>query len=216
MERGGFTVTAVNRWAVAALVCLTVFVLSGPTAVLAQQNEGQSPEMSKQYKPAVLKVVTNFSVADVTVNGLPYPEYVENTDKEGMVLPAGGPHTVEVTYDGKKKTYQIGLEPYRVRILMVELTGFKGGNVTPGVQQKRKAKANSDESGEYGQVTVYSKPQGAIIIDGDQTGQDSPGTVKVEPGRHDVKIQYNDGEESETKTVRVRKGQRLKLFFRSN
>lgn len=205
----------VARWWVAVMVSLSVMA-TGMGELHAQSSGGSDGE--PDFKPAVLKVVTNFAKADVTVNGMPYPEYVENTDKEGMVLPAGGPYTVEVTYDGKTKTYQVGLEPYRVRILMVELTGFKGGDVKPGSGDRnpRKGDKEEQEEGDYGQVTVYSKPKGQIVIDGEPSGENSPGTVKVEPGRHDVKIQYDNGDTSETKTVRVRRGQRLKLFFRSN
>lgn len=203
------------RWRAALAMVAMLTVVTGSDLTSAQES-AQTQKPVEDFKPAVLKVVTNFAKADVTVNGMQYPEYVENTDKEGMVLPAGGPYTVKVTYDGKTKTYQIALAPYKVRILMVELTGFKGGNVQPGSQPNPspRSKADADEK-ENGQVTVYSRPKGQILIDGDARGSGTPGTVQVEPGRHDIQIRYENGEMSETKTVRVRKGQRLKLFFRS-
>ena len=187
------------------------------------QQRGQQQER-KQYKPAVLQIVTNFSRADVTVNGLPYPEYKSTDDEEedGMVLPAGGPYTVEVTYDGKKKTYTISLRPYEVRVLMVELSGFKGGPPAPKQTKAPQsppdsaeaAAKNNDDSGETGRVTVYSKPKGTIQVDGSPKKQKTPGTVEVPPGQHDIQVKFDDGNMSESKTVRVRKGSRIKLFFR--
>ncbi len=171
-------------------------------------------------KPAGLIVVTNFDKADVTVNGLPYPEYDEDGD-EGVTLPAGGPYAVRVTYDGKTKDYTLSLRPYETRYLIVELSGFKGAAAAapsspqPATEPEPEApkdEAESDEKG--GRVTVYSKPRGQILVDGADQSKRAPNTVDVEVGRHEVQVRYDDGEMSEKKVVRVRKGSRIKLFFR--
>jgi hypothetical protein len=171
-------------------------------------------------KPAGLIVVTNFDKADVTVNGLAYPEYTEDGE-EGMTLPAGGPYAVRVTYDGKAKDYTLSLRPYETRYLIVELSGFKGTGApapapTPAKPEPEREKpqdeVSEDETG--GRVTVYSKPRGQIIVDGTDQSKRAPNTVDVEVGRHEVQVRYDDGEVSEKKVVRVRKGSRIKLFFR--
>ena len=74
----------------------------------------------KEYKAAVLHVVTNFEKADVTVNGLKYPEYIEPGEAEGMVLPAGGPYDVLVKFGENTKKYILNLRPHETRLLVVE------------------------------------------------------------------------------------------------
>lgn len=184
---------------------------------------GQSrPDKKKreEWDSAVLQVVTNFEKADVTVNGLPYPEYTPDGEEEGLVLPAGGPHIIEVTYDGKTKTYQVHLRANETRILMVELSGLRGstGGARPQARSKpspkKKDSAEKDDEKKQGRVTVYSKPNGTVLVDGSQTNEKTPGTVEVEPGRHDIQVKFDNGDVSEKKIIRVRKGSRIKLFFR--
>lgn len=200
-----------------ALVAL-VAVAGGP---IVPQASGQSSTKKRQkWEPAVLEVVTNFEKADVKVNGLPYPEYVEGKKQNGMVLPAGGPHRVEVTYGGKTKTYRINLRPHETRLLIVELSGFQGGGPpapsrrSPITRRQDREEEREEEEEGQGRVTVYSKPKGDIMIDGNGTGERTPGTVEVDPGRHEVQVRFEGGEESEKKIIRVRKGSRIKLFFR--
>ncbi|MEM1349483.1 MAG: PEGA domain-containing protein, partial [Myxococcota bacterium] len=189
-------------------------------------KKSKKKEKKSKLKPAILVIVTNFDKADVTVNGRAYPEYYDDPDDQGMVLPAGGPYDIQVTFDGKTKRYTIGLRPYEKRIMVVELTGFKAGNKTPPntpapptpkpplapppAPEVEEKKADDKQ----GRVTVYSKPRGDIIIDGASKGKMTPNTVDTEPGRHEVQVKYEDGEVSEKKIVRVREGSRIKLFFR--
>ncbi len=177
----------------------------------------------EKWKSAVLQVVTNFDKADVTINGMAYPEYVEPGKEDGMVLPAGGPYHVIVTYDGKTKNYKINLRPNETRLLFVELTGFQGGGggkpiaekaPPPAKAEKKEETKKEEKAKEPGRVTVYSKPPGKIMVDGTGTGEKTPGTVEVENGRHEVQVEYESGEISEKKIVRVRDGSRIKLFFR--
>lgn len=182
-------------------------------------QSGNDSSERKEYDPAVLRIVTNFDKADVTINGLPYPEYLKDGEEPGMVLPAGGPYTVNVSYDGKQKTYKLSLRPYEVRYLMVELSGFQGGSSSPRPKPNsppsEEEEKEEDEDGK-GRVTVYSKPKGEIRVDGKAMEQETPGTVDVEPGQHNIQVKFEKGGVSETKTVRVRKGSRIKLFFRKN
>lgn len=176
----------------------------------------------RTLKPALLVLVTNFDKADITVNGLPYPEYYEEPEDEGMLLPAGGPYNVIVSYDGKSKVYDISLKPYEARYLVVELTGFKGGAApAPARPAPAKPAAKAEEPKEEqkedegsGKVTVYSKPRGDILLDGKEAGKRTPNTIDADEGRHEVQVRYESGETSEPKIVRVRKGSRIKLFFR--
>jgi hypothetical protein len=182
-------------------------------------QQGANEQERLQYEPAVLQIVTNFKKADASVNSIPYPEYVEPGNEPGMVLPAGGPYNVEVTYNGNTKTYTLSLDPYEIRYLMVELSGFKGGSPAPSTENSSGDSADrgtNDEGDGKGRVTVYSKPKGGIQVDGSSAGQKTPGTIKVAPGEHSIQVDFGDGDMSESKSVRVQKGSRIKLFFRRN
>jgi hypothetical protein len=101
----------------------------------------------------------------------------------------------------------------------VELTGFQGGDGKPVVakpapKKEEKKEEKEEKAKEPGRVTVYSKPPGKIMVDGKGTGEKTPGTVEVANGRHEIQVEYESGEISEKKIVRVRDGSRIKLFFR--
>lgn len=182
----------------------------------ASQRSASRKQKAKKYDPAVLVVVTNFGKADVKVNGLAYPEYAGNGAEPGMVVPAGGPYRVEVTYNGNTRVYTIHLKANETRYLMVDLTGFSGGSpVAAPVEPPAPVAAPKEEvNTDKGRVTVYSKPAGKIVVDGKVTEEASPGTVEVDPGRHEISVRFETGADSERKVVRVRKGSRIKLFFR--
>jgi hypothetical protein len=194
-----------------ALVALAASLIGAAGSVAAQDAGQERPE----YKPAVLEVVTNFAKADITVNGMPYPEYRQENEEPGMVLPAGGPHIVVVSYEGKKKTYRVTLRPYEHKVLMVELTGYKGGSVSrsPSASDRNRNTNKPKEDGE-GRVTVYSKPKGQIHVNGNPRKTNTPGTISVPAGRHDIQVEFSEGEMSESKSIRIRDGSRIKLFFR--
>jgi hypothetical protein len=187
---------------------------------IAEVEQGQSKPTSKKrqkYKSAVLQVVANFQKTDVTINGIAYPEYFEPGEPEGVVLPAGGPYDVRVTYAGKTKVYSLYLRPNETRLLFVEIPGFSG--VAPPVaarpaEKKEEPAEPAKEGTDPGKVTVYSKPPGTIIVDGTKMAEKTPGTVEVPNGRHEIQVEYEGGEVSEKKIVRVRDGSRIKLFFR--
>lgn len=194
----------------------------------AEQGAGgkkKKKSKRKTLKPASLIVVANFDITDVTVNGLPYPEYFEDEKDQGMVLPAGGPYTVNVIYSGKTKTHTLGFKPYETRYLVAEIPGYAGTSTAPStpppakpVTPKPAKPAEKKEEGEKdeqaGRITIYAKPRGDILLDGKEVGQKTPNTIESPDGRHEVQVKYEDGELSEKKVVRVRKGSRIKLFFR--
>jgi hypothetical protein len=209
----------------ASFLAVSAGLLVAPATAHAQSSQDESASKRKSatqeretWDPAVLVVVTNFTKADVKVNGLPYPDYVDESEEPGMVLPAGGPYRVEVSYDGNTKLYRVYLKAFETRLLMVDLTGFNGGGPVASRPRRRLRRPEREEKREseegMGRVTVYSKPKGDIMVDGRSTGEQSPGTVDVEPGRHEIQVRFEDGEESEQKIVRVREGSRIKLFFR--
>jgi hypothetical protein len=169
-----------------------------------------------------LVVITNFTRAEVTINGEPYPDYSEDGQNRGVRLPARAEHEVRVNFDGRQKIYRLTLVPGERRLLMVELTGMRASG-EPAPAPAPRPRPIPDEELSYervgperGQVTVYSRPQGTIYIGDREMGEDTPGTVEVEEGRHEVKVRYEDGQMSETKVVRVREGSRIKLFFRQD
>ena len=71
-----------------------------------------------------------------------------------------------------------------------------------------------EQANAQGRITIYAKPKGQIMIDGELQGQSTPATLDVPAGKHEVQVEYEQGEISEIKTVRVRQGSRIKLFFR--
>lgn len=174
----------------------------------------------EEWKSSVLQIVTNFDRANVTVNGLDYPEYYEPGQPQGMVLPAGGPYDVEVEFGENVKHYRLHLRPYETRLLFVELSGFNSSSPPPRrpppkkKETKKQEKKEDDKEKSPGKITVYSKPPGVVIVDGDKKGEKTPGSVELDNGRHEVQVQYESGSMSEKKIVRVRTGSRIKLFFR--
>lgn len=190
-------------------------------AVLAASAPAQ--ESTRRAKPprrwasAVLVVISDFSKAKVKVNGTEYQTYHQNGQDPGMLLPAGGPHMIEVTYDGKSKFYELYLKANETRYLMLDLTGLTDAGLKQVAEPVRPPPAKEDDeepADDEGRVTVYSNPKGEIFVDGKATGDGAPGTVTIGEGRHEVHVKFESGKQSERKIVRVRGGSRIKLFFR--
>ena len=176
-----------------------------------------------------LIVITNFTRARVTVNGDSYPAYSDDGENRGIELPANQVHEVFVEFDDNERFYEVTLDPGEERLLMVELTGM--GDSPPRTERPER-RSRSDErrrsrpqdrddddddiADDEGRITVYSRPRGDIYVGDRNTGEQTPSTVDVDPGRHEVQVEYEGGEMSETKTVRVREGSRVKLFFRQD
>ena len=80
----------------------------------------------------------------------------------------------------------------------------------PGVTPVHK-----DDSETPGKLTVYANPKGKVLVDGNPLGVATPMINReLEPGLHEVQVAWANGRSSEFKRVHVRKGSRLKLFFR--
>lgn len=195
-----------------------------PYDATSNQRPGQSSRASQGRGNATLIVVTNFHYATVTVNGEDYPAYSDDGENRGMRLQSGQPHDVVVQYQGAEKLYRITLQPGERRMLMVELSGFRAQNApapqpTPP-RERTPTREEPEQEEEFaegqGRITVYSRPRGQILVGERDMRQETPGTVDVDAGRHEVQVRYEDGEISETKVVRVREGSRIKLFFRQN
>jgi hypothetical protein len=192
-----------------------------PAPLIGQSGKGKKKKQPK-LKPAVLVIVTDFDKVDVTVNGLAYPEFVPEGEQRGMVLPAGGPHMVIARAGDKSKVYEIGLNAYETRYIVIEPNTLGNGVIpaTPPpappstVKRGPEPEPIIDPNSNVGKVTVYSKPGGEIIVDDKPVGQKAPYTVDVDEGRHELQVRYETGELSEKKIVRARKGSRIKLFFR--
>lgn len=168
-----------------------------------------------------LVVITNFTRANVTVNGESYPAYSEDGQNRGVELPAYEPHEVFVEFDDHERIYEVELDAGEERLLMVELTGMGASDSSRSPRSRRSRDRQRDDDDDdidddEGRITVYSRPRGDIYVGERDMGEQTPGTVDVDPGRHEVQVQYGDGEMSETKTVRVRQGARVKLFFRQD
>ncbi len=202
--------------AIAALsICAVLLAFSAPAhASTDYQGEG------------TLVVITNFAVADVEVNGEPYPAYSDDLQNRGMSLPARQTHQVIVEYGDSMRVYEIELNPGERRMLMVDLTGMDSSGEAPERPQRREARAqrrdeeeeqsDEEEDDDQGRLTVYSRPRGNIHLNGEDLDERTPETLDVDPGRHEVQIEFEDGEMSEVKTARVREGSRVQLFFRED
>ena len=172
-----------------------------------------------------LVVITNFTRARVTVNGDTYPSYSDDGQNRGLELPANQSHEVHVEFDDNERIYDITLSPGEERLLMVELTGMSSSGARPDPPSRaepdrrraeRERASDDDIPEDEGRITVYSRPRGSVYVGEESTGERTPSTIEVDPGRHEVQVRYEGGEMSETKTVRVRGGSRVKLFFRDD
>ncbi len=198
---------------------------NNPQASATQKTTKKAAaRQTPKTKTGTLVVITNFEKATVTVNGVAYPAYTPAGEKEGMKLAARTTHNVFVSYAGNSKKYEITLNPGERRYLMIELTGYNGSvtagsypaEPAPEPPPSEEAVEDDGTNDQEGRVTVYAKPQGMILIDGSNTGQQTPGTVTTENGSRNIQVQYEDGQTSEEKVVRVRPGSNIRLFFRQN
>ncbi len=159
-----------------------------------------------------LVVMTPYK-ASVMVDDQPYPRRNEN----GLVVNANERHKVHVQIGDKEKTYTVVVGPRERRTLVVDISGFNTPP-TPTAAPKtttKKPAAKEEDKDESGKLTVYSKPKGEVYVDGSAVGATTPMINReLELGRHEVQVKWETGEMSEVKTVRIRKGSKLKLFFR--
>lgn len=78
--------------------------------------------------------------------------------------------------------------------------------------ERERERKRADVNGP-GRITVYAKPSGEIVLDGEPTGKMTPETIEAPSGKHTVQVKFEDNLSGE-KQINVRGGARLKLFFR--
>ncbi len=195
-------------WALAmAAIVAMVFVDVG----MAQDSRAQ------QGSVGWVRIYTTHG-AQVTVDGKPYPKRSEY----GMRVAAGQRHEVVVKLGEKQKTYHVVVKPREMRTLMVDLAGYQTPPTPAAAPSVGKSpttfnppKEKESEGDEKGKLTVYSKPKGEVFVDGQPLGVTTPMINReLDLGRHEVQVRWENGEMSEVKTIRIRKGSKLKLFFR--
>ncbi len=179
---------------------------------IAQNRRGKK----RQSRHGWVRIYTN-SKAMVTIDGQPYPRRSEN----GMKIKAYERHVVLVKVGEKEKSYVVVVRPRETRTLMVDLTGYQTPPTpaAPSISKPTTSSAlldkNKKEEGDSGKLTVYSKPKGEVYVDGGALGATTPMINReLGPGRHEVQVKWENGQMSEVKTIRIRKGSKLKLFFR--
>ncbi len=153
--------------------------------------------------------------ASVTIDGKPYPRRSEY----GMRVSSNERHQIAVRQGEKEKTYTIVVRKGEMRTMLVDLTGYQSTpSVSAGPAAKYTPPPKKDEEEDdatTGKLTVYSKPKGEVFVDGNALGATTPMINReVELGRHEVQVKWESGDMSEVKTIRIRKGSKLKLFFR--
>lgn len=209
--RSGLQEPALRGWwlGVALVAALS---LGWGSLAFAQDNDAQEEEVAYGW----VEIFSPYG-AQVTVNGKPYPRR-----KRGMKLVAKQRHEVLVRSEDKEKTYKVMVRPGERRIMMVDLAGLNTPS-TPAPAKpslstslKREPLKKKEEDGkEEGKLTVYSKPKGEVYVDGAPMGATTPMINReLSVGRHEVQVKWESGDMSEVKTIRIRKGSKLKLFFR--
>lgn len=187
---------------------------------VAQARKGKRKRRNANKGPKVgwIRIYTTDD-ASVTVDDKPYPYRKEN----GMMVSANERHNVKVKLGDKEKTYVIAVRPREMRTLMVGLDGYQapgGGGKSTTKSTSYKAptsniKQKEEDGAESGKLTVYSKPKGEVFVDGEALGATTPMINReLDLGRHEVQVKWDSGDMSEVKTIRIRKGSKLKLFFR--
>jgi hypothetical protein len=182
---------------------------------VAQSRGKRRRGKKKQARHGWLRIYTS-SGAQVTVDGQPYPRRSEY----GQVVSANQQHEVKVKLGDKEKVYQVAVRPLELRTLLVDLAGYQtppsaGGSSGVAKKAFRPAKKNEADAADAGKLTVYSKPKGEVYVDGSPVGATTPMINReLDLGRHEVQVKWETGTMSEVKTIRIRKGSKLKLFFR--
>ncbi len=152
----------------------------------------------------------------VTVDGKPYPKRSEF----GTKITANDQHEIKVKLGEKEKVYTVQVGPREMKTLLVDLAGYQspasaapsGGKPVSPLKTATNEKSEGDEAGK---LTVYSKPKGEVYVDGSAIGATTPMINReLDLGRHEVQVKWESGVMSEVKTIRIRKGSKLKLFFR--
>jgi hypothetical protein len=140
---------------------------------------------------------------------LPPGEYVAQV--KFMDGPMSNPKKVEVRA-GKDARVELG----GMRRVWHRLAGKNEPEAAVSGESSGASRSDQRVDGEKrGKVTVYSKPKGEIVVNGEKRGQETPGTVEVEAGTHDVGVVLESGETG-SKRMRIEGGWDVKAFFRGD
>jgi len=199
-----------------AMLVAAIVVLGGPSADVVHAQQSPTTESKSLQGPVGwIQIFTNYD-AVVTVDGQPYPKRADN----GMKVTANETHAVHVKMGDKEKNYTVVVEARELRTLLVDLSGYQtppspATAKSSGGKSTSKAKEAKEESDDTGKLTVYSKPKGDVYVDSTALGASTPMINReLDIGRHEVQVKWESGDMSEVKTIRIRKGSKLKLFFR--
>ncbi len=209
------------------VLVLSVWALCAASIDVAEA-QGRGARKAPQSTSGWIRIYTT-GATQVTVDGKPYPKRSDL----GMKVSALERHEVIFKLGDKQKSYTVVVRPKELRTMMVDLAGYQTPP-TPASSIPAAAAASSfppppsaadsnpvaaeeeeAEGDEKGKLTVYSKPKGEVFVDGSPVGATTPMINReLELGRHEVQVRWESGEMSEVKTIRIRKGSKLKLFFR--
>lgn len=196
-------------------LCLCLFI-----ADMSQAQRKSNEEIPEGY--ARLLVITNFENTEVQLNNVSYPYEYIYAERQGLLVPANFPIELKVSVsEDKTRRFRLNLKQGEMRVIVVDIENMgeiaveppSAANSKPGSDDKSD---EEEEEATTGFLGVSSSPRGTVYIDEKSTGRRTPARrIELEPGRHRVQIEYDDGgEKSETKYVLIRAGTNTNVFFR--
>jgi hypothetical protein len=117
------------------------------------------------------------------------------------------------TFDDYRAEVRTKLEQYEKVKVQLEFVTEDATVPVTGVVDKDGAEQPSEQKVAKGKVSVESKVEGVILIDGQNTKVNTPGSVEVEVGQHTVQLVYKDGKVSELKLIQVEPGAQVQVAF---
>lgn len=192
--------------------CLCLFI-----ADQSQAQRRSTEEIPEGY--ARLLVITNFENTEVQLNNVSYPYEYIYAERQGLLVPANFPIELKVSVsEDKTRRFRLNLKPGEMRVIVVDIENMGEVSVAPPAAPAEKPSGGDEEEEEAttGFLGVSSSPRGTVYIDEKSTGRRTPARrIELEPGRHRVQIEYDEGgEKSETKYVLIRAGTNTNVFFR--
>jgi hypothetical protein len=188
-------------------------------------NNPNVPHPPLRFPPkeaAFVIVHASFAHTEVTVDGLPYPQ----RSHVGAVVHGGHGRVHEVVVKDTKtnaaKTYAVRLRAGEAHVLVVD---FSEGSMpsappkTPGGQPPKTPDKGAPEAAngeaEMGYITVNSKPESRVYIDGKMVSQTTPlNRYKLPVGSHTVRVFYTGANEfSETRRASITADRHISLHF---
>lgn len=117
------------------------------------------------------------------------------------------------TFDDYRAEVRTKLEQYEKVKVQLEFVTEDATVPATGVVDQSGAEQPGEQKAAKGKVSVESKVEGVILIDGQNTKVNTPGSVEVEVGQHTVQLVYKDGKVSELKLIQVESGAQVQVAF---